>query len=180
MEKMITVKPHFLYIIPLLAFGGCATHPSGHPVSREMKQEGIEPAYFTITDRDKEMRQAVREARKNVGTFITALQHPTARQHDFEVKKPFIQGDIKEHIWLSNVTFSGNRFHGYVDNTPKEIKGLKLGQRVSVNPNEISDWAYIDSGTLVGGYTIRVLCASCDPAVKARVEHEGNFRIGNQ
>jgi len=181
---MTTVKLHFLYIIPLLALGGCASqqtaHPGGHPVSREMKQEGIEPAYFTVTDKDKEMKSAVRQARKTVGTFIAALQHPTATQHDFEVKKPFIQGDNKEHIWLSNVTFSGNRFHGLVDNTPRNIKGLKLGQRVSVNPDEISDWAFVDNGNLVGGYTIRVLCSGCDPALKAKVEHEGNFRIGNQ
>ena len=181
---MITVKPHFLYLIPLLALAGCASqqsaHPGGHPVSREMRQQGIEPEYFVVTDQDREMKQAVRQARRNVGIFITALQHPSATQHDFEVKKPFIQGDAKEHIWLANVTYSGRRFHGYVDNKPQNIKGLKFGQRVSVNPDEISDWAFVDNGKLVGGYTIRVLCNGCDPARKARLEHEGNFRVGDQ
>jgi uncharacterized protein YegJ (DUF2314 family) len=181
---MTTVKFHSLYLIPLLALGGCAAqqnpHTGTHPVSRAMKQEGVEPAYFTVTGRDAEMKQAVRQARKTVGTFITALQHPTGRQHDFEVKKPFIQGDKKEHIWLANVTYSGNRFHGYVDNTPREIKGLKFGQRVSVNPDEISDWAFIENGNLVGGYTIRVLSNGADPALQAKAEREGNFRIGNQ
>lgn len=181
MNKMTAVKHHFLLILPLLALGGCATQQAAHPhtVSREMKQEGIEPAYFTVTDKDAEMRSAVHQARATVDTFIAALQHPAARQHDFEVKKKFVQGDNVEHIWLSDVTYSGHRFHGYVDNHPRTIKGLKLGERVSVNPDEITDWAYIDNGKLVGGYTIRVLCEGCDPATKARIEREGNFRIGN-
>ena len=41
-----------------------------------------------------------------------------------------------------------------VDNEPQKIRGLKLGQLVLVNSNEISDWLYTD-GKLVGGYTVR-------------------------
>ena len=55
--------------------------------------------------------------------------------------------------------FTGNRFVGVVDNKPNNIPGLKVGARASVNPDEISDWSYVDHGKLVGGYTIRVLYA---------------------
>ena len=120
-----------------------------------MSRQGIEPEYFSVADRDAEMKSAVRQARGSVDTFIAALRNPAPKQHDFEVKKPFVQGNEVEHIWLSNVTYSGHRFNGNVDNHPRIIKGLKYGQRVSVNPDEISDWAYIDNGRLVGGYTIR-------------------------
>lgn len=177
---MSAVKPCFL-LLPLLALVGCASQPhhGTHPVSREMRQQGIDPPCFTVTGRDEEMKQAVQQARKTVGKFVTALRHPTAAQHDFEVKKRFVQGDAKEHIWLSHVTYSGHLIYGDIDNHPRKIKGLKIGQRVSVKPGEISDWAYIDKGKLVGGYTIRVLLSGCDPAVKARMEHQGHFLIGN-
>jgi uncharacterized protein YegJ (DUF2314 family) len=56
---------------------------------------------------------------------------------------------------LSDVEFAGGRFKGKVDNAPMKIHGLKIGQVVSANPDEISDWAYVDNGKLVGGYTIR-------------------------
>ena len=58
------------------------------------------------------MHRAVTEARKTVGKFILALNHPAPGQQDFEVKKPFIQGDQVEHIWLSDVQFCRQPFPG--------------------------------------------------------------------
>ena len=69
------------------------------------------------------MHRAVIQARKTVGKFILALNHPAPGQQDFEVKKPFIQGDQVEHIWLSDVRFVGNRFQGRLDNQPRKIRG---------------------------------------------------------
>jgi len=148
----------------MLAAGGCATHRMDNPVAREAIRNGGNPEYF----------------RKTVGTFITALQHPTVTQRDFELKKRFIQGAEVEHIWLSDVTFSGNRFHGRVDNHPVKITGVKMGGRVSVNPNEISDWAYVDNGNLVGGYTIRVLFKELSPERRKELENESRFHITDQ
>ena len=161
----------------ILAAGGCATHRMDNPVAREAIRNGKNPEYFRIKDKDQAMRTAVHTARKTVGTFITALQKPSATQRDFEVKKRFIQGAEVEHIWLSDVTFSGNRFHGRVDNHPVKITGVKMGDRVSVNPNEISDWAYVDNGILVGGYTIRVLYKELSPERKKELENESRFHI---
>jgi len=146
-------------------------------MGREDLQPGTEPHVFDVAKNDHAMRQAVHQARRTVGVFMQALVHPVAGQSDFEVKKPFIQGDVVEHLWLSGVSFSGNRFHGYVDNVPHKIKGLKMGDRVSVNPNEISDWAYIENGRLIGGYTIRVLYYELSPQDKAALEKEARFRI---
>ena len=161
----------------VLAAGGCATHRMDNPVAREAIRNGKNPEYFRIKDKDQAMRNAVHTARKTVGTFVTAIQHPTAAQRDFEVKKRFIQGTEVEHIWLSDVTFSGNRFHGRVDNHPVKITGVKMGDRVSVNPNEISDWAYVDNGNLVGGYTICVLFKELSPERRKELENESRFRI---
>jgi len=123
------------------------------------------------------MHRAVLKARGNVGVFIAALKNRTNGQHDFEVKKPCVKDGVVEHIWLSNVQFSGNRFHGLVDNHPKKIKGLKFGDRLSVNPNEISDWAFVDNGMLVGGYTIRVLARNLSPEQRKDFENETHVRI---
>ena len=160
-----------------LAAAGCATHPMDHPVARETIRQGMNPEIFNIKKHDSAMRDAVHKARKTVGSFITALQKPSATQRDFEVKKLFIQGTEREHIWLSNVTFSGNRFHGTVDNRPVKITGVKMGDRVSVNPNEISDWAYVDNGNLVGGYTIQVLYKELSPERRRELENENRFHI---
>ena len=151
-----------------------------HPVAREVIRNGKNPEWFRIRNDDIEFRDAVRTARKSVGTFIAALQRPSAKQRDFEVKKPFVQDTEVEHIWLSGVTFSGNRFHGRVDNRPVKFKGLKMGELVSVNPDEITDWAYVDNGDLVGGYTIRLLHKELSPERRKELENESRFHITNQ
>jgi uncharacterized protein YegJ (DUF2314 family) len=169
-------RPLLLLIAPL-CITGCATQRVEHPLAREIRRAGAQPAVFRIEDKDKQMHQAVREARKTVGMFIAALQNPKAGQHDFEVKKPCRKDGEVEHLWLADVEFSGHRFHGRVDNHPRKIKGLKYGDRISVNPEEISDWAFVDHGKLVGGYTIRVLSENLSPEERKKFENEAKVRI---
>ena len=165
------------FLAGALVAGAVPHARADHALAREDIQPGAEPQVFDVDRHNHAMKRAVHEARRTVGVFIQALQHPAAAQHDFEVKKPFRQGDAVEHLWLSDVSFKGNRFHGYVDNKPRKIKGLKMGDRVSVNPNEISDWAYVEDGRLVGGYTIRVLYWELSPDRRKALEQEARFRI---
>jgi uncharacterized protein YegJ (DUF2314 family) len=147
-------------------------------VAQELKNGNVEPEYFEVPKgHHAAMHLAVKEARKTVGKFIAALEHPAAGQEDFEVKKPFTQGDQVEHIWLSDVRFVGNLFQGRLDNQPRKISGLKIGEMVSVKPNEISDWLYIDNGKLVGGYTVRVHYSELSPQQKQEFDRRADFRI---
>lgn len=169
-----------LILIGILSATVCSAQNVEHPYAREMRRQGVEPEVFRIEDKDAQMREAVREARRTVRTFIAALKNPQKGQTDFEVKKPFVKGDEVEHIWLAGVTFSGNRFHGFVDNHPHKITGLKYGDRVTVNPDEISDWVFLDHGKMAGGYTIRVLAQNLTPERRKEFENESKVRIGMQ
>jgi len=149
-----------------------------NPIAKELQNKTTtEPEYYQVQNEHAAMHQAVIKARKTVGKFINALKHPAAGQTDFEVKKPFVQGSDVEHIWLSDVQFTGSRFQGRVDNAPRKIHGLKVGQLVSVNPNEISDWVYLDNGKLVGGYTIRAHYNELTPDQKKEFDRQADFRI---
>jgi len=174
------MKKNPLLLLGPLLIAGCAGQPVEHPLAREIRRPGGQPEIFRIEDRDAQMRRAVREARKSVGVFIAALQNPAKGQHDFEVKKPFVENGEVEHIWLAEVEFRGHRFHGLVDNHPKKITGLKFGDRVSVNPNEISDWVFVDNGKLMGGYTIRVLAQGLPSESRKRFENETKVHIDTQ
>jgi uncharacterized protein YegJ (DUF2314 family) len=164
-------------VAALLLAGIISTGKAQNPVSSELESKSGEPETFRVENEHAAMRKAVDEAHKTVGEFIKALQHPTAGQTDFEVKKPFVEGNNVEHIWLSDVAFAGGRFKGKVDNAPMKIHGLKMGQVVSVNPDEISDWAYVDNGKLVGGYTIRVHYNALTPAQKKEFLREADFKL---
>lgn len=171
-----TMNSKLLLLLPFLV-ASCTTGDHSHGGPREMVQNGDEPVCCLVRSGDAEMRKAVKMARKTVPTFIAALKHPTATQRDFAVKKPFIHDGILEHIWLSNVACHGTHFHGNVDNKPDHIPDVKMGDRVSVNVNEITDWAFVDKDQLVGGYTIRVLYKDLSPERKKAFEAEAKYHI---
>jgi uncharacterized protein YegJ (DUF2314 family) len=147
------------------------------PGSQPRGNGPTEPESYHVPNEHAAMREAVIQARKTVRKFIDALEHPTPGETDFEVKKPFVQNGQIEHIWLANVRFIGGRFQGNVDNVPTKIRGLKRGQLVSVNPDEISDWVYINKGKLVGGYTIRAHYNELTPEQKKQFDGSADFRM---
>jgi uncharacterized protein YegJ (DUF2314 family) len=165
-------------IIAISALALASITAQAADTGQELENSSIEPPYVEVPKDHIAMHQAVIQARKTVGEFIAALKHPESGQQDFEVKKRFIQNGQVEHIWLSDVQFAGNRFQGRVDNQPRKIQGLKLGQLVSVKPNEISDWLYIDHGKLVGGYTVRVQYNELSPKEKQEFDRAADFKIG--
>jgi uncharacterized protein YegJ (DUF2314 family) len=167
-------------LLMLLSPGLTLRGEAANVVGQEGTKANTGPTYFQVPRDHAAMHQAVTEARRTVGKFIAALKHPAPGRQDFEVKKPFIQGNQVEHLWLSDVQFVGNRFQGRVDNQPRKIHGPKLGQLVSVNPNEISDWMYVDKGKLIGGYTVRVHYNELSPAQKQQFDAAADFKLGSQ
>lgn len=157
----------------------CAIHAQAQtkePPGGVIRRAG-EPHCVQITEENKAMDHAVQTAHKTVNTFITVLRSPKENQSRFAVKKPFIEGDKVEHIWLKDVSFDGRLFHGKVDNVPVDIKGARLGQEVTVALKEISDWMYVEDGRLVGGYTICAMCENMSPAEKKQFEKDANCHI---
>ncbi len=180
----LSLKPFLL--LPVLALAaGCAMHDddndfSAHPIGRHVTRLNGEPNMFDVQENDADMDRATRRARQTVGKFIAALQHPTPSQRDFQVNKLFVKGEHGEHIWLTDVKFTGNRFVGIVDNRPTNLPDVKIGTRASVNPDEISDWSYVDNGQLVGGYTVRVLYSELTPQERADFEKQADFHVGKR
>jgi uncharacterized protein YegJ (DUF2314 family) len=183
---LATMKGNFpttgLITLTALVIAGLTLNTrAANVVAQELKSGSTEPEYFQVPNDHHHvaMQRAAKEARKTVEQFITALQHPGPGQQDFEVKKRFVQGSEVEHIWLSDVQLVGNRLQGKIDNQPRKIGGLKLGQIASVKPKEISDWLYIDNGKLVGGYTVRVHYSDLSPQQKQKFDREADFKIEN-
>lgn len=96
-----------------------------------------------VADDDPRINAAIEKARSTVKSFTAALKSPKAGQSGFSIKMAFTDGDHIEHIWLTPVSFDGTRFTGTVSNEPEGVRSVKMGQKVSVAPDEISDWMYI-------------------------------------
>lgn len=130
-----------------------------------------------VADDDPRMNAAMEKARATVKSFITALRSPKAGQSAFSIKMSFTDGGNTEHMWLTPVTFDGTKFTGTVNNEPEKVKSVKMGQKVTVAPDKISDWMYIENRKLVGGETLRVLRAALTPAERADFDKSVPFVV---
>jgi uncharacterized protein YegJ (DUF2314 family) len=166
---LLTALP--LSTAPLFAHTTSSAKPSsgGNPPDS--------PAYVHVHDSDKAMHQAVHQAQRSMGKFMAALTKPQPGQTGFSVKKRCIEGNKCEHIWLTDLHFDGRVLSGKVDNNPVDVKSLRLGQKVTVRPEEVSDWMYVENGRLVGGYTVRAYYRNLPADQKRRFAQNVGFRV---
>ena len=141
-------------VVTFLFVGGCDR--ADQDAAEIVEREG-EPAVHMISSDDPEMNSAIEQARASVTTFITSLQNPGQNQTYFSVKARIVDGEYSEHIWLYDVSYDGNQFSGKIGNNPLNVKNVSLGDKLTLDPSEISDWMIIENNKLVGGYTLRVL-----------------------
>lgn len=138
-----------------------------------------QPEVDVVSGEDAAMNAAIARARASVGTFIAALKAPRAGQKSFAIQKRFASGRVGEgeHMWIVGLSFDGSLFHGFLNNVPVNVRGIKQGDAVTCAPSELSDWMFTDKGKLVGGTTIRVLYDRLPPAEKKQLEKESGYRF---
>ncbi|MGV3721508.1 MAG: YegJ family protein [Actinomycetota bacterium] len=130
-----------------------------------------------VADDDPKMLAAIDKARATADTFIAALNAPKPTQSEFAVKLGVKDGEKVEHMWLSPVRFEGGRFHGVINNDAELVRTVKLGDTVTAEKSEISDWMYVQDGKLVGGYTIRVLRDQMGEAERKEMDQSLPFKV---
>lgn len=106
-------------------------------------------------DLDARMESAMDEASTHLEEFDAVLRKPAASQKDFAVKFFAEQGEDAEYLWANEIRFDGKQYAGKVANEPGYVKNLKMGQAITLKPEDVQDWMYVDNGKLKGGYTIR-------------------------
>lgn len=106
---------------------------------------------------DREMLEAVQQARKSVDEFIQALNENEDDQTRFAIKRKFTQGDETEYMWLLDVRLEDGVFDGQLDNDPRSLTNVRRGERYQVNKEDIWDWMIITEDGMVGGYSVKLL-----------------------
>jgi uncharacterized protein YegJ (DUF2314 family) len=134
----------------------------------------IPPVTF-IEDDDPQMKAAIEKARATLPEFVRALKAPRPSQTGFSIKTPISDGKITEHMWLNPVTFDGTKYHGTVNNQPDKVKGVRLGSKRSIEPQQVTDWMYLEEKRLVGGFTIRVVRNKLAPKEREDFDRNAPF-----
>ncbi len=130
------------------------------------------PPVVTAAVGDAEIAAARDKARANIAKFWTSLEKPAAGERSFTIKAAF---DIPqhpgstEHIWLGDIRREGAQISGRVDNAPRDVTHLKLGQRVTFTEERVTDWMFMRNGKIAGNETMHPLIKRLPPAEQAKL-----------
>jgi len=114
---------------------------------------------------DPEIVKASEEARKTFKYFWKQVSYDFNRiVPALEVaciKVPFSDDESDpdaqvEYMWVSDIDYDGVVIGGTLINAPNWLKSVKEGDPIECKVSEISDWMYVLSGKVYGGYTTQV------------------------
>ena len=119
-------------------------------------REALSRDYFLVPEDDAEMQRAVAQAKRRWPEFVTAFEQRDDTEH-FNVKAKFAQNGAVEYIWVAVTAIEADIIYGELGNEPVHVGG-KLGDRVRVPLDDLSDWLHVSAkGVRSGGFTIEVL-----------------------
>jgi uncharacterized protein YegJ (DUF2314 family) len=136
----------------------------------------------SVSSYDEEMNDAIMRAQDTLPLFIEEFQNPKPGQIYFaiKVKIPYGDGNSAEHLWVSQLSYSDNRFTGILGNEPYYIVDLHLDDSITVELEDISDWMIIADNKLYGGFTLHVLSKGMTEQEVSEFESENGFTIGDE
>lgn len=115
-----------------------------------------------VSASDREMQEAIEMAKRTYPKFLENWKSTKNQGYSlkFAVRTP--TGGT-EHIWFNPLTIDGDVIEAVCANDPRDVPGLKSGDRRELNRADLSDWMIMLKGKCYGGYTARVL-AKRDPS----------------
>jgi uncharacterized protein YegJ (DUF2314 family) len=153
----------FVAMVSVLVLAGCSKETAG---------------YQHIADDDKAMEAAVAKAIATTNDFVVAYRAKKPETKNFFLKKPYpTPNGSQEHMWIEITGEGDGVFSGVVSNDAEETKAVKMGQKVFVKLDEISDWKYEEGKKLIGGYTIRYFVDKMSAAERKAFLQQAGFEL---
>ena len=117
----------------------------------------------TVADSDPAMAAAIRKARSTLADFLKLTATPRPGTDTLSLKVAVHEGERVEYFWITPFSNSGTQFSGEIDNTPRVVHSVKMGQSITFAQSDI----YIENGMMKGNYTA---CALLKSAPKSEAE----------
>lgn len=119
---------------------------------------------ITVPDGDVHMANAIRQARARLPEFLALARNPDPSMRTFAVKVaiPTDKGGA-EYIWITPFEIRDDHFVGRISNEPRGIQGLRQGQLVGFESDNIVDWTYHQNGKRKGNFTARAVAKRLVP-----------------
>lgn len=157
--RLITMAARMCALSVMLVGSGCA----------EPAREFDGKTRLLRTDAgDDAMNAAVERARATVPELVARLEHAPPGLTYLGVKVRLGgPGDVGEHIWLYDVTYTDGTIAGKLIADAQMFPKFRAGDMVRVEPGEISDWMTVENGRACGGFTSRIMVAEMNAEERA-------------
>jgi uncharacterized protein YegJ (DUF2314 family) len=133
---------------------------SGDAMSQSVAESIEKDEIVHMEDEAPAMRKAFEVARASLDDFLKLAKNPPDHYSSFALKVAVSQDGNTEYFWVTDFEAkSGARFTGEINNEPRLVKTVKLGQRYSFTRTQIVDWIYMDEAEqkMIGNFTMCAL-----------------------
>ena len=159
MTSIFAGKTPFIVLVSLLA----ATPLAAQTVLEKAARDET----ANVADTDPAMAAAMRKAQSTLADFLKVAAAPKPGTLGFSLKVAVREGERVEYFWITPFTNNGSQFSGEINNTPRVVHSVKLGQTITFAQSDIVDWLYIENGMMRANYTA---CALLKSAPKNEAE----------
>jgi len=119
---------------------------------------------------DPAMERAFRKARATLDDFLQLAKDPPEHLRGFALKVGIAEGDDVEYFWINGFSRTGEKFSGLINNNPRIVRRVRLGQNYEFKRSDIVDWLYVDSEKrkMHGNFTACALLTREPPDTRIR------------
>jgi uncharacterized protein YegJ (DUF2314 family) len=110
-----------------------------------------------VPPNDPEMLGAIAQARSTLPAFWQVFERPEHGESNFVLKVLVTDKRGEEYFWATDLARRDGKILGTIDNDPNIVGSVKFGDRIEISEGDISDWAYMRNGKMVGNLTVRPL-----------------------
>lgn len=136
------------FAVILLASDLTSAFGADTPVDQAKKDDIV-----AVPKGDPDMEAAFRQARETLKDFLELARAPRSSITSMAVKVAIRDGGETEYFWIRPFKEKDGGFVGRINNTPRSVGNVKLGQIITFQASDIVDWLYRENGRMYGNYT---------------------------
>lgn len=138
-----------LFCLGFALFSMSVTASDADSVLEKSKRDEI----ARVRSDDGDIEAAFRKARATLKEFLALVHEPRPSIASYAVKIEIPDRDKREFFWISHFTQENGRLVGRIANTPRLVRNVPEGERISFKESDVVDWVYRENGKMVGNYT---------------------------
>ncbi|MCF2875930.1 MULTISPECIES: DUF2314 domain-containing protein [unclassified Tenacibaculum] len=100
---------------------------------------------------DELLLKAKIESQKLLPKFIEEFKNNKNSKKEFYVKVKLSENKLSEHMWLVALSLNGKNSIGVLDNTPNDLKKIKLQDTLKFDINKAEDLMIYENDSLIAG-----------------------------